>query len=110
MLEIHQQKSEVVKGVDDRQIVIEFDGIDQGGRSVEQANIAQMEIAVTVAHISVLPARLQQFRHLIQRRVGEFVGGGGGFGREEIGKLPMFLIIFRDHPIHAGTAAKSGIA
>ena len=50
MNQIHQREREIVKNIRGRDDWIEFDGIEQPRRSVNQGNIGQMKIAVAVPH------------------------------------------------------------
>ena len=52
MLEIHQQKGEVVKDVDGSELVGKFEAIEQGRPAFEQADIAKMQVAVAPPHFS----------------------------------------------------------
>ena len=52
MLEIHQQKGEVIKDVDRSELVGEFEAIEQGRLALEQADIAEMQVAVAAPHFS----------------------------------------------------------
>ena len=53
---VHQQKRQIVKQIDGRKLRIEFEGVEQHRRIVDQNDIAEMQIAVAVAHISVVLA------------------------------------------------------
>ena len=52
MLQIHQQKGEIVQNVDAGESVREFEAIEQGWLAVDQADVAQMQIAVAAADLS----------------------------------------------------------
>src|SRR6516162_11412904 len=52
MLEIHQQKGEIIKHVDRSELVREFEAIEQGRPAVEQADVAEMEVTVAAPHFS----------------------------------------------------------
>ena len=62
LAEIHQQKGDIVEHVDGGEPVVELDGIEQGGRAIDLDDIAQMQIAVAVAHIAASRPRLEQRR------------------------------------------------
>ena len=60
MVEIHQQESQVVQHIDARQLFGELDAIEQQRPSVDQTDIAQMQVAVTAPHLARLPALVEQ--------------------------------------------------
>ena len=60
MFEIHQQKGEIVKHVDAGQRVGEFEAVEQGRLAIEQADVAQMQIAVAAPHLAGRPAHFEQ--------------------------------------------------
>ncbi|MDH3771423.1 MAG: hypothetical protein OET79_10630, partial [Nitrospirota bacterium] len=66
MTEIHDQEGEVVEGVDRRQRLIEFETVEQNRLTIEQDDVAEMQIAVAVAHMALLPPPLQQLTTTIQ--------------------------------------------
>ncbi len=60
MVEIHQQESQVVQHIDAGQLFGELDAIEQQRPSVDETDIAQMQVAVTAAHLARLPALVEQ--------------------------------------------------
>ncbi len=52
LAEIHQQKGEIVEHIDGGEPVVELDRVEQDGRAVDLDDVAQMQIAVAVAHIA----------------------------------------------------------
>ena len=49
-VEVHQEKGEIEVDVDAAEVLVEFDGVEQQRYAVDDADIVQMEIAVTPAH------------------------------------------------------------
>jgi hypothetical protein len=47
--EIHEQEGEVVQHVDAGEIVVELDRVEESRSSVDQDDVTQVEIAVTLA-------------------------------------------------------------
>ena len=48
MVEVHEQERYIVKDVDGGEGIVEFDGVEKGRPAFDDANIAQMQVAVTV--------------------------------------------------------------
>ena len=49
-----------MENVDGCEAVVELDGIEQDRRAINFHDVAQMEIAVAVAHVAAACARLEQ--------------------------------------------------
>ncbi len=60
VVQVHQQKGEVVPDVADGETVVEFDSIEDHRAPADQADVAQMQIAVQVTHESVFSAPLEK--------------------------------------------------
>ena len=60
LAEIHQEEREIVEDVDGGETVVELDRIEQHGPAVDLDDVAQVKIAVAVAHIAVARPRPQQ--------------------------------------------------
>jgi len=103
LAKIHEQKGKVVENVDGGKRVVELDGIEQDGSAVDLDDVAQMEIAVAVAHIACTRPRPQQGREcgkplatgldLSARqwaRLGELVLGHGNYHGRQV--LPDALL------------------
>ena len=60
VLQIHQQKGKVIEDVDRSELVGEFEAIEQGRLSLEQADIAEMQIAVAAPHFSRCASSVEQ--------------------------------------------------
>ena len=52
VLEIHQEKSEIIENVDRSELVREFEAIEEGRPALEEADIAEMQVAVATPHFS----------------------------------------------------------
>ena len=63
MLQIHQKKREVVKNVDAGEGVVELETIEKGRLSIEQTNVAEVKIAVAMAHFAGRSPAVEQLRH-----------------------------------------------
>ena len=57
VVEIHEQERGVRQRIDDAQLVVEFDAIEGEQATIETHDIAEMQIAVTVAHVTLRVAR-----------------------------------------------------
>ena len=55
MVEVHQEESEVVEDIDAGEVFGKLDAIEQHRPSVDQTDIAQMQVAVTAPHLSRRP-------------------------------------------------------
>ena len=104
--EIHQEKCEIVQNVRAGDLVIEFDAIEQRGSPVEQNDVAQMEVAVTLAHETGLPTPVEQRCTFIQFATGIICDAGrcrrvqtGAPELREAGGVPL------DDPRHPRLAA-----
>ncbi len=70
LVQVHKQEGKVVENVDPREGVVEFDGVEQGRRVFEQADVRQVQVAMTMAHPSAIPPRVQQGRQAILQLPG----------------------------------------
>ncbi len=50
--QVHQQERQVVEDVGGREVVVEFQAIEQGRFAFDQADVAQVEVPVPVAYLS----------------------------------------------------------
>ena len=62
LAEIHQEKGEIVEHIDRGEPIVELDRVEQDRRAVDLDDVAQMQIAVAVAHIASPGPRLEQGR------------------------------------------------
>ena len=62
LAEIHEQEGEIVEHVDRGERIVELDGVEQNGLALDLDDVAQVEIAVTVAHIASARPRFEQRR------------------------------------------------
>ena len=69
MDKVHQQEGEIIKYVDHRDRVTEFNGVEQRGLAVVKTDIAQMQIAVTAPHPAQSQSRIEQRFEPRQRRI-----------------------------------------
>ena len=60
MLEIHQQKGEVVEDVDRGELVGEFEAVEQCRLALEQADITEVQVAVAAPHLSCCAPLVEQ--------------------------------------------------
>ena len=60
MLQIHQQKGEIVKDVDTGERFGEFEAIEQRRLVVDQTYVAQMQVAVASPHFARCATGFQQ--------------------------------------------------
>src|SRR3954466_7690771 len=58
--QVHQKEGDIIQDIDRRERVVELDAVEQGRRTVEQANIAQDEIAMTSPDLSRLAPSLEK--------------------------------------------------
>ncbi len=68
VIEIHQEEGDVVEWVDLREGVVELHRVEQGGRTLDLADVAQMQVPVTVAHPRAAPG--ERRRPVGQRGLG----------------------------------------
>ena len=80
--QVHQQEGEIVEHVAGGDLGIEFDGVEQHRRAVEQDDIAEMQIAVAAPHAGrrararrAAPARARRRR--ASHRVNALTAAGG---------------------------------
>ena len=62
MPQVHQQESKVVKNIDGRERFVELKAIEQGRHAIDQADVAQDEIAVAAPDLSGSPTLLKTSR------------------------------------------------
>ena len=79
MVEIDQQEGEVVKRVDAEEALVEFDAVEQRRLAVEEADIAEVQIAVAAADTALARAAVERRakpreRHLACSREGFDLG------------------------------------
>ena len=67
MPQVHEQEGEVVEHVDRRHGVVEFQAVERRRTALEQADVAQMQVAVAVAHLAEPLAPVEQRRRPLQR-------------------------------------------
>ncbi len=91
LAEIHQQKGEVVEDIDGGKIVVELDRIEQDRPAVDLDDVAQMQIAVAVAHITSGRPRSEQRRQRGEHRFARLREGRYRLGRKGVGAGGEFL-------------------
>ena len=64
--EIHQEKREIVQDVGAGNLVVELDPVEQRRSPVQQHDVAQMEVAVALAHEAGLATSFEQLRAPIE--------------------------------------------
>ncbi len=62
MLQIHQQKREVVENIDVGEGLVELQAIEQGRLPIEQTDVAEVQIAVAMAHLAGRTPPVEQLR------------------------------------------------
>ena len=68
--QIHQEKREIVQDVRAGNLVVELDPVEQRWSPVQQNDVAQMEVAVTLAHEARLATLFEQRRTTLQFTTG----------------------------------------
>jgi hypothetical protein len=68
--EIHQKKREIIQYVRAGDLVVELDAIEQRRSPVQQNDVTQMEVAVTLAHEARLATLLKQRGTTLQFATG----------------------------------------
>ena len=58
--EIHEQEGQVVKDVDGRNVVGEFDAVEGCRFALKEADIAKVQIAVAGPHLALRPPRVEK--------------------------------------------------
>ena len=74
-MEVHQQKGEIVEHVDRREFVGKFDAIERRRRAVDDADVAQGQIAMATARLAPRMARVEQRAVRLQQRAQPRVMG-----------------------------------
>ncbi len=100
MPQVHQEKGQVVQDVDRCQGLVEFKAVEQRGLAIDQADVAQDQIAVTAPDLARSPARLQAIR-MRGKRLSERVGENPcGFGPDErrSSEGPVIDVEYRSDP------------
>ena len=105
--EVHEQEGEVEKGVDACDRRIELDGVEGHRFALEQADIAEMEIAMAVPHRAVARAAVEQRGDALQRRGTGLIRDGGHARIEEIGHGRAFAPVLGDDGGEARSPAPS---
>src|ERR1019366_6264075 len=93
--QVHQQEGEIVQHVAGGDLGIEFDGVEQHRRALEQHDIAEVQIAVTPTYQASTFARGEQRANALQcttRRVGE---RAHRLRREKLGGSAELRIVLR---------------
>ena len=62
LAEVHEQEGEVVEHVDRGERIVELDRIEQDGLALDLDDVAQVKVAMTVAHIAAPRSRFEQGR------------------------------------------------
>src|SRR4030095_14416211 len=67
MPQVHEKKGKVIKDIDRGQRLVKLEAIKESGLSIDQADVAQDQIAVTPAHLA---GRLSSIENLRMHREG----------------------------------------
>ena len=100
--QIHEQKREVVEHIDARDVFVELHGVEQRGDAVDEADVAQVEIAVALAHRSLALPGVEAIGVAFERRAG--VRGqtlAGGRIQDACALLDKAARVAVDDPRHA---------
>ena len=107
MGQIHEQEGQIVEHVDAGKVPAELDAVEEGRDALQQADIAQMQIAMAEPHLACLAARLDESADPGQRLpAGRDQGGNRrrvedrGHGRGQIGLIAV------DDPGKSASAAE----
>src|ERR1700694_3651717 len=98
LAKIHEQEGEGVENVDGGERVVELDGIEQNRSAVDLDDVAQMQIAMAVAHIAGTRPRSQQGRERGKPLATEATKLERRLGRKDVrvgGKGPL---VIEQHP------------
>ena len=57
---VHQQERDVVQNVGGGETLVELKGIEEGRHAVDQAHVAQMQVAVAAPHVAVRTAAIEE--------------------------------------------------
>src|SRR6516225_10483655 len=60
MHHVHQQERQIVEHIDRREVLRKFKAVKQCGTTIEQADIAKVQVAVTAAYPSSIAATIKQ--------------------------------------------------
>ena len=116
VVEVHEQESRVEQHVDVGDGRAEFDGVEQGWPAVDEHDVAQVQIAVAVAHPALPAAVFEQRGDAGQFApagfdqacdVGGNEGAGGGFG--EAGGIVVDILGHGWAAAEAGSDVAGGV-
>ena len=93
---VHQREGEIVQQVASGDALVEFDGVEQDRRVVDQRDIAEMQIAMTTAYASPSRATAQDIARSRQRATRGGDQGFGAGGIEEGGRGGEGRLVLRD--------------
>jgi hypothetical protein len=68
-VQVHEQESQVIEHIDIRDEAAEFDAVEKRRVPADEADVAQMQIAMAVADLAGAAARVQQRRQAGERRL-----------------------------------------
>ena len=108
VLQVHDQEREIVEHVDAGDGVVELDGVEDPGPAVDDADVAQVQIAMAAAHEAGRQAPVEQRRVAFQRRARGARESGDVARREEVGARAQLAQVLLDHRAQAGRAAARG--
>ena len=92
-----RQKGEIVEHVDGGEPVVELDGVEQDRRAVDLDDVAQMQIAVAVAHIAAPRSRLEQGRERGEPHPARACEIGRSLARQHVGIGGEFRLVVAEH-------------
>lgn len=103
--QIHDQEGDIVDRVQARQRQVELQRVEEARLAVDQADVAQMQVAMAQPHEALAPPALEEGRQDVQQgmavgrqrpRLAAIENGGA------VGQRPVVGV---DHPGHGGLAA-----
>ena len=101
LAEIHQQEGEIVQHVDRGEGIVELDGVEQDRLALDLDDVAQVKIAVAVAHIASARPCLEQRRDRGKRVPARLGEPARLHRREEIAVGGKHRIILGEHAARA---------
>src|SRR5215471_3241562 len=99
--EIHEEECEVIQHINAGDLVIKFDCIEERRAAINQDNIAQMHIAVTLTYETRFASFVELSAEALECSVGLTGQTGAAFGVENAGPLSgESCRITVDHPLY----------
>ena len=75
MFKVHEKEGQIIKHIDLGEFVIEFNRIEQSWPAIDEADVAQVQIAMTLAHPAARRAFVQHSSRVLTGQMAGFIDG-----------------------------------